>query len=37
MGIALDNLRFIENPTGGSFGWSTCAGSFAVMGVPDGA
>ncbi|MCL2493027.1 MAG: molybdopterin-dependent oxidoreductase [Clostridiales bacterium] len=33
VGIALDKLRFIENPTGGSFGWSTCAGSFAVMGV----
>jgi len=33
VGIPLDKLRFIENPTGGSFGWSTCAGSFAVMGV----
>jgi aldehyde oxidoreductase len=33
MGIPLDKLRFIENPTGGSFGWSTCAGSFAVMGA----
>ncbi|MDR1815521.1 MAG: molybdopterin-dependent oxidoreductase [Clostridiales Family XIII bacterium] len=33
MGIPLEKLRFIENPTGGSFGWSTCAASFAVMGV----
>jgi aldehyde oxidoreductase len=33
IGISLDKLRMIENPTGGSFGWSTCAGSYAVMGV----
>ena len=33
IGIPLDKLRIVENPTGGSFGWSTCAGSFAVMGV----
>ncbi|MDR3304646.1 MAG: molybdopterin-dependent oxidoreductase [Clostridiales Family XIII bacterium] len=33
VGIPLDKLRIVENPTGGSFGWSTCAGSFAVMGV----
>ena len=33
VGIALDKLRFIENPAGGSFGWSTCAASYAVMGV----
>ena len=33
VGISLDKLRIVENPTGGSFGWSTCAGSYAVMGV----
>jgi aldehyde oxidoreductase len=33
IGVPLDKLRMIENPTGGSFGWSTCAASFAVMGV----
>ena len=33
IGIPLEKLRIIENPTGGSFGWSTCAGSYAVMGV----
>ncbi|MDR3363554.1 MAG: molybdopterin-dependent oxidoreductase [Clostridiales Family XIII bacterium] len=33
VGIPLEKLRFIENPTGGSFGWSTCAASFAVMAV----
>jgi aldehyde oxidoreductase len=33
VGVALDKLRIIENPSGGSFGWSTCAASFAVMGV----
>jgi len=33
IGIPLDKLRIVENPTGGSFGWSTCAASYAVMGV----
>jgi aldehyde oxidoreductase len=33
IGFPVDKLRIIENPTGGSFGWSTCAASFAVMGV----
>jgi len=33
IGIPLDKLRMVENPTGGSFGWSTCAASYAVMGV----
>ncbi|MDR3295764.1 MAG: molybdopterin-dependent oxidoreductase [Clostridiales Family XIII bacterium] len=33
MGIPLEKLRLVENPTGGSFGWATCAGSFAILGV----
>ncbi|MCL2111675.1 MAG: molybdopterin-dependent oxidoreductase [Clostridiales bacterium] len=33
IGIPLDKLRIVANASGGSFGWSTCAGSFAVMGV----
>ncbi|MDR1571908.1 MAG: molybdopterin-dependent oxidoreductase [Clostridiales Family XIII bacterium] len=33
VGVPLDKLRIIENPTGGSFGWATCAGSYAIMAV----
>jgi aldehyde oxidoreductase len=33
VGVPLDKIRIVENPTGGSFGWATCAGSYAIMGV----
>ena len=33
IGLPIEKIRIIENPTGGSFGWSTCAASYAVMAV----
>jgi aldehyde oxidoreductase len=30
IGIEYDKIRVIENPTGGSFGWATSAGSYAL-------
>ncbi|MBR2619453.1 MAG: molybdopterin-dependent oxidoreductase, partial [Firmicutes bacterium] len=33
IGIPVEDLRVIENPTGGSFGWAMCAASYALCGV----
>ena len=33
IGIPMDKLRIIMNPTGGSFGWSMSAGSYALAAV----
>ena len=33
IGIPVENLRVIENPTGGSFGWAMTAASYALCGV----
>lgn len=33
IGIPVENLRVIENPTGGSFGWAMHAGSYALAGI----
>lgn len=33
IGIPVEELRVIENPTGGSFGWAMCAASYALCGV----
>ena len=33
IGIELDKLRFVLNPTGGAFGWSMSPGSFALAAV----
>lgn len=33
IGIPVENLRVIENPTGGSFGWAMNAGSYALAGM----
>ncbi len=33
VGVPRDKVRMVENPTGGSFGWSTNAGSYALAAV----
>ena len=33
LGVPFEKVRIIENATGGSFGWATCAGSYAIMGA----
>lgn len=33
MGMPPDKVRLVENATGGSFGWATCAAGYAMMGV----
>lgn len=33
IGIDVDNLRVIENPTGGSFGWAMSAHTYAMIGI----
>ncbi|MEG2323787.1 MAG: molybdopterin cofactor-binding domain-containing protein [Anaerovoracaceae bacterium] len=33
IGIPVEDLRVIENPTGGSFGWAMHAGSYALAGI----
>lgn len=33
IGIPVENLRVIENPTGGSFGWAMCAATYALAGI----
>lgn len=33
IGMDVERIRIIENPTGASFGWAASPGSFAIMGV----
>lgn len=33
IGIPLEKLRVIENPTGGSFGWAMSAASYSLVGI----
>ena len=33
IGMDIEKIRIIENPTGASFGWAASPGSFALMGV----
>ena len=33
IGIPVENLRVIENPTGGSFGWAMSAHTYSMVGI----
>lgn len=33
IGLPIDKIRLIENPTGASFGWAVCAANYAFMAV----
>ena len=33
VGVPVEKVRVIENPTGGSFGWAMCAATYALAGI----